>query len=183
MELDDLKSEWGQIGGEGKSLTNLEAMTKASHPLRAIRLRLVIEGACLLFFLIVYYDWFDGHQKSWEVNVLLVMAVLFNLGNGTLGYFSLRLPKPGMPVKTSLTTYLARVRRLSFYSKIASIGFLISVLGFYLSVVEFTPQKYFALVALFLGLMAATYFTHQFWKNRVSSLQQVVNELEETSGA
>jgi hypothetical protein len=179
MDLNDLKSEWGNVGGQGKSKADLEVMTKASKPIKKIRLRLLIEGTCLLLFLVVYYDWFDGHEKSWEVNALLVIGVLFNLGNDILGYFALRMSSQTGSVKESLNTYLGRVRRLSFFSKIASAGFLISVLAFYLSVVEFTREKYPILVVLFLILFATGYFTHQFWKTRISSLQNAVNELEE----
>lgn len=179
MELNDLKSEWGNIGGQGKTQANLEAMTKASQPLKKIRLRLLIEGACLLFFIVVYYDWFDGHQKTWEVNALLIIGVLFNLGNDILGYFSLRMPQSGLSVKESLSRYLMRVRRLSFYSKIASAGFLGSILTFYLSIVDFTPKKYLIVVVLFLILVATGYFTHQFWKRRITSLEQALKDLDE----
>lgn len=179
MDLHDLKSQWGNVGGQEKSQADLEVMTKASKPIRKIRLRLLIEGTCLLLFLVVYYDWFDGHEKSWEVNALLVAGVLFNLGNDILGYFALRMSPGTASVKESLRVYLGRVRRLSFFSKIASAGFLISVLTFYLSIVEFTREKYLILVMLFLILAATGYFTQQFWSRRLKSLQNAVKELDE----
>lgn len=178
MELNDLKSEWDNIGGQAKSRADLEAMTRASQPIKKIRVRLLIEGVCLLFFLLLYYDWFDGHQKSWEVNALLVLGVLFNLGNNVLGYFYLQLPQKGISVKETLNKYLNRVQRLSFLSKLASAGFLGSVLLFFSSVVQFTPTKYFILLLLFLILSATAYVTHQFWKKRISSLENSVKELK-----
>ena len=66
MELDDLKSGWQNAGGDLKSETDLQRMTRiANHPsIKKIRTKLIIESIVLLLILFIYYDWFDGNKKQ-----------------------------------------------------------------------------------------------------------------------
>ena len=66
MELTDLKSGWQNAGEAFKNEADLLNMTRiTNHPsLKKIRMKLIAETIFLLFFLVIYYDWFDGDKKT-----------------------------------------------------------------------------------------------------------------------
>ena len=52
-----------------------------------MRRQLLIEIVSFAIFLSIYYDFFDGSQKPFWANVILVATILLVIGHNLIGYF------------------------------------------------------------------------------------------------
>ncbi len=179
MELDDFKSNWQKAGDRLKTEAELLSMTKLTHhpTLKKIRQKLLIESVLLTFFLLVYYDGFDGHQKPFYANAFLVVSILLYVGNGVLGYVSLLDPVRSSNLKDSLAAYLASLERLSVLSLFFSIGYCVSLLVFFSSVITFSKEKGFLLLGAVILLVQATLWSRRIWTKRIRLLREQSQDL------
>lgn len=180
MELNDLKSGWQNTGGAFKSENDLQKMTKVTHhpTLKKIRTKLVFETIGLVLFLIVYYDGFDGDQKTFFVNALLISSLLLYILNDVIGYISIAKPIRGDNLKMSIRNYLMRIKRLSVFSLSISFLYGISLLVFFTSVINFTKEKNLILVGFIVALFLMTFLSLKIWTKWIKSLEQQVNDFD-----
>ena len=180
MELEDLKSGWQNAGHAFKTEADLLNMTKiTNHPtLKGIRLKLIAETIFLLLFLVIYYDWFDGDKKPFYANVFLVVGLLLYVANDVIGFISLAKPISGVNVKRSIKNYLAKVKRLSVFSLAFSFLYSISLIIFFTSVINFTREKRFLLVALTIILFQLMFWSFRIWRKRIVRLRELVKDLD-----
>jgi hypothetical protein len=180
MELNDLKSNWQNAGGPLKSEGDLLNMTKIIHhpALKKLRIKLIAETIFLLFFLIIYYDWFDGDKKPFYANIVLVTGLLLYIANNVIGYVSLAKPINGLNLKVSVTNYFARVKRLAIISLVFSFLYSISLIVFFTSVIYFTREKRLLLVALAFILFQLMFWSFRMWRRRIKSLKQQVKDFD-----
>jgi len=178
MELKDLKSEWQNAGGLFKSEADLLKMTKImNHPsLKSIRTKLIIETIGFVFFLVVYYDWFDGDQKPTYANALLVSSLLFYIVTDVIGYVSVVTRIGGLDLKISLEKYLKKIEQLAVYSLICSVLYGVSFLVFFSSVIHFTKEKSFLLLGVVIVLIQMLLWSHRIWTKWIKKLQQEVTD-------
>ena len=178
MELNDLKSGWQAAGSAFTNEVNLQKMTRVTqHPsLKKIRTKLIIETIGLVFFLFVYYDWFDGDKKPFAVNVLLVSSLLLYILNDVIGYISIARPVRGINLKLSIQNYLMRIKRLSVFSLIISFLYSISIIIFFTSVINFTKEKKLILAGLIIVLFQMVFLSFKTWTKWIKSLKQQVND-------
>lgn len=181
MELDDLRSEWESAGQPPKTKEDLLRMTKiAHHPsLKKIRIKLLLETVFLLFFLIVYYDWFDGGQKPLYANIVLIIGLLLYIGNDIIGYISIAKPIMAFNLKLSVANYSSRIKHLALFSIIFSFLYGACLIVFFSSVIHFTREKRLLLVALALVLFQVIFWSSRVWKRRIQSLEKQVNDFED----
>jgi hypothetical protein len=180
MELDELKSSWQSAGGAFKIEADILTMTRISnHPsLKRIRRKLVFEAIILAFMLVVYYDWFDGDKKPVYANVLLVSSLLLYIINDIVGYISMLNPVSGINIKDSIKNYLIRIKRLAICSLLVSFLYSVCLILFFTSVIKFTKEKNFILLAMFIILTQLMLWSYRVWRNRIRSLSDQVKELE-----
>ena len=180
MELNDLKSGWKNAGGASRTEADLQKMTRIIHhpSLKKIRTKLVIETIGLVLFLLVYYDWFDGHKKSLGVNALLVSSVALYILNDVIGYIALAKPISGNNLKRSLTNFLARIKRLSLFSLTISFLYGTALLVFFSSVISFTKEKNMLLAGLVAIFLISTFLSFKLWKSWINKLKQQVRDFE-----
>jgi cation transport ATPase len=178
MELNELKSGWQHAGGNEKTEADLKRMTKINqHPtLKRIRIRLIIETILLSFFMVVYYDWFDGDQKPLYANLLLFTGVLLFIFNDVVGYISLAKPVMKENLRSSVEHLLRKVKRLSMLSLIISFFYSICLLAFFLSVITFTKEKSFILLGMILVLVQLTHISYKVWRNWILKLELQVHD-------
>lgn len=183
MELNDLKTEWQNAEGSFKSEADLLKMTKVmNHPsLKSIRTKLIIETIGFVFFLVVYYDWFDGDQKPMYAKALLVSSLLLYIITDVIGYVAVVKRIGGLDLKISLEKYLKRIEQLAVYSLVCSVLYGISFLVFFSSVIHFTKEKSFLLLGMVIVLIQMLLWSYRIWTKWIKSLQQQVKgfELEE----
>ena len=173
MELNELKSGWQNAGGNYRTEADLERMTKLNqHPtLKHIRTKLIIETILLSFFLVVYYDWFDGDQKPLYANLLLFTGALLYIFNDVIGYISLAKPVMKENLRSSVQHLLQKVKRLSMLSLVVSFFYSVCVLTFFLSVITFTKEKSFILLGMILVLVQLTHISYKVWRNWIAKLE------------
>ncbi len=148
-----------------------------SHPsLKRIRTKLIVETIGLVFFLFVYYDWFDGDKKPFYVNLLLVGSLLLYISNDVIGYVSIARPSRGINLKLSIQNYLMRVKRLAFFSLIISLLYSVSIIVFFTSVINFTKEKRLILAGIIIVLFQITLLSFKIWTKRINKLKQQVND-------
>ena len=178
MELNELKSGWQNAGGNYRTEADLERMTKLNqHPtLKRIRTKLMIETILLSFFLVVYYDWFDGDQKPLYANLLLFAAVLLYILNDVIAYISLARPVMKENLRSSVQHLLSKVKRLSMLSLVVSFSYSVCLLAFFLSVITFTKEKSFILLGMILVLVQVTHISYKLWRNWIAKLELQVTD-------
>ncbi|MCW3091161.1 MAG: hypothetical protein JWP81_2230 [Ferruginibacter sp.] len=181
MEQDQLKSAWNNLGGENKKKEELKKMISENrHPvLKGIRLQMIIEMVAWIFFLVFYYDMFDGEQKPFYLNILLVTAVLLLLTHSFLGYLSAKKPVNGNDLKQSLVNYLAKIRRYALISVASRAFSFVCLLFFFTATISFTTQKYWLLGIILVILGLQVFFLSRIWGSRIKKIQLVVKGLNE----
>lgn len=177
MELQDLKRNWQNAGGVDKTENDLLKMTKIiNHPtLKKVRLKLIIESVLLLFFLIIYYDWFDGGKKPFYANALLVSSVILYIFNDVIGYISIAKIPVGFNLKNSISNYIGRIKRLSVLSLLISFLYNLSFLVFFMSF-RITGAKILILVFIAALFLLSIYLSYRVWTKWLNTLKQQVKD-------
>jgi len=180
MELNDLKSSWQNAGGHFKGKTELADMTRITHhpSLKKIRRKLIAETIFLLFFLFIYYDWFDGDQKPLYANLVLVIGLLLYIANDIIGYISVAKPIHGSNLKLSISSYFSGIKRLAVFSLTFSLLYSICLIVFFTSVIHFTREKRLLLVALAILLFQLIFWSFRVWNRRIKSLVEQVKDFD-----
>lgn len=178
MELDDFKSAYLEAGKQDVSKQNIKQMMNALNPtLKGIRKQLILETILWVIFLVVYYDFFDGHLKPLIWNVLLVLSVLLVLVHNILGYRIAENPINGPNIRQSFEQYLTRIRKYSMLS-IASRALAITILfAYFLSTVESPGKKYGSIGFLLLIIFIQVYFLNKVWASRINHVKSICQEL------
>jgi hypothetical protein len=178
MELNDLKSGWQNAGGDFKSESDLQQMTKiVNHPsIKRIRTKLIIETIVLIFILFIYYDWFDGDKKPFYANLALVVGILLYIFNDVIGYISITNPIRGANLKMSIQNYLIRTKCLSISSVIVTIIYSISIIIFFTSVITFTKEKGLMLVFCIVVVVQLVLLSYRMWGKWIKNLKLQVKD-------
>jgi hypothetical protein len=180
MELNDLKSDWQNAGGAFKSKADLTRMTKViNHPsLKKIRIKLITETIGLLLFLFIYYDWFDGNQKPFYANFLLISGLLLYIFNDVIGYISLMKPGIETNLKQFIHVYLVRIKRLSIFSSVISFLYGVSIVVFFTSTINFTKEKSLLLLFFIVVCFQMYFFVFRMWSKWINDLTQQVKDFD-----
>lgn len=178
MELNDLKSVWQNAGGRLKSEEDLEKMTKImNHPvIKRVKTKLVIQIVLLLFFLVVYYDWFDGDKKPAYANGALVTGLFLYILNDIIGYFSLVKPVGEANLKRSARAYLIRVKRLSLFSILVTLLYSSLIIIFFTSTIHFTKEKALILMFGIIVMVQLITFSYKLWSQWIKKLNQQIRD-------
>lgn len=178
MELDNLKSAWQHAGGHRKNENELNQMTKlVNHPsLKRIKTKLIVETIALTFFLIVYYDWFDGNKKSFFANAVLVIGLSLYIINDIVGYVSIARPVWGSDLKASIRNYVARLKRFAILSLFVSVLYSVSLTVYFTSVINFTKEKRLILAGIVVVLLVLFRISFKKWNQRIKALEHQAQE-------
>lgn len=179
MDLEDLKSDYKNGGVEKlKTTESLNKMKKSrNHPvLRSIKKQLIFESIIWIVILAVYYDFFDGQQKSIIWNGLLVISILLLLIHNILGYILVKNPIFGESIKESLQKYLTKIKTYCYIS-IASRVFAVAIfLGFLTSNTEWVLNKTLLFMGLFLVTITSQIFLlRKVWNKRIHLIENTIN--------
>lgn len=181
MELDDLKSDWKNLTPDPRTTEDLHRMIhENSHPvLKGIKWQMIFETTLFTLLLLVYYSGFDGDQKPFYANFLLVTAVLLVILHNVLGYLSVQNMVTGSDLRESLKNYLARVRRYAIVSVSSRVVAMTCLLLFFSSTVSFSGIRLLALLGVLLVISVQVYVLARIWKERIRSLNTVLRQLSE----
>jgi hypothetical protein len=95
-----------------------------------------------------------------------------------IGYISIIKPVTAFNLKQSITNYFARIKRLAVFSLVFSFLYSISLLIFFTSVIHFTREKRFLLLALAIILVQVMLWSYRVWTKRINRLKQQVNDFD-----
>ncbi|MEO6284077.1 MAG: hypothetical protein ABIN80_03125 [Dyadobacter sp.] len=178
MNIDDLKSGWQNAGGQTHNEKELEMMIKIqNHPsLKKIRLKLIIEAILLTILLFVYYDGFDGAEKPFYVNALLVASAVMYVTNNLLGFFLIKNPIHAANIKLALARQVATLKKISAFSMLSSVIYGASLLLFLTSEIVFTQRKYIILAGLIVGFVLLFYYSMINWQRKIAHFKTLEGE-------
>ena len=179
MENDSLKSMWKGVATADKSSLELQTIIKErGHSLlKRVRRQLIIEAIGMGAFLIVYYDFFDGHRKPFFANVLLVAALLLVIIHNIFGYMQLKSRESGGNIEQILSKRLSKMKVYAVIAGTLRILAAASFLFFFMSVIPFSQVKYWILAGvIFIFLIQMAVF-FKIWNVRIEGMKQVVNSL------
>ena len=175
MNLEDLKSNYQNKGKNNiESEEHLIKMTNSgNHPiLKGIKRQLISESIIWLIVLIVFYDFFDGHLKSFFWNVLLTISIVLLLIHNLLGYSVIKNPIEGKNLSNSLKKYVIKIKRYSVFS-VASRVAAVSIFFLYLTsnIIWNSEKIWTTLLAFALMIGFQVYFLSKIWKKRVKTIE------------
>ncbi len=179
MNLDDLKSSFSHQEVEPHSLANLGNMLDpGQHPsLKGIRRQLILESLAWTLFLAFYHDFFDGQQKPFVWNLLLILAVAGLLVHNLLGYRITSRPIQGKDLRSSLGHYLSKIRRYAWVSIGARVLAILILFGFFLSSVDFEARHYVGVAGIAGLLLVQGFLLWRVWKRRIEVIEEQVGQL------
>ncbi len=179
MELNDLKRNWNNSDTKQKSreeLTKL-ASIKNNPKLKHIRTKLLFETLPLTALLGSFYFIFDGASKPLWLAILLSITIVLFIGNGVLGFLTLLNPIQDSNLKNSCSTFIKRLKQISFFSLATSILFGSSLLLFFTYTIEFTPTKYLLLAGMIITFSVSIFISFRVWKGRIDQVKEVIKQL------
>lgn len=175
MNIDELKSGWQQAGGAFYSEKELAMMTRVrNHPtLKKLRIKMLSEIVMLGVLLFVYYDGFDGADKPFYVNTLLVISICLFILNNAVGYFRIQNPIVAGNIRDSLTRHTRALQHMAILSLITSASYAVSLLLFFTSKIVFDQHKYIILSALIVASMLLFYYSWISWQRKIRHFRQL----------
>jgi hypothetical protein len=179
MELDDMKSYWQQLPAESTRPEALKQMVKENrHPvLKGIRRQLVIEMVGWLIFLIVFYDFFDGHKRSLYLNLLVIGAGIFVVAHNAFGYLMARNLKAAGNLASTLSRYLTRTKTYAIISVASRVASTTAILMFLTDTIHFTKEKYVILAGVVVLFAIQIGLLIRLWIKRIMNLEASIQEL------
>jgi hypothetical protein len=177
MELDELKSEWNTVKPFSKTNEAILLMLQENrHPvLKAIRKQIIIELIGWSLFLVCYYTMFDGGNKPFFINIVLIFAVAFPMVHHLYGYHFNKYLIDGSNIKSSLEKYLNRMKAYASLSLISRVLFVSGLLLFFTYSIHFTASKYYLLTVIILVFLIQLFFLYRIWAKRLQELKNTIN--------
>lgn len=179
MELEDLKSDYQNAGRQKLSKEKIEEFVQEkSHPvLKSIKRQLAIESLCWLVFLVVFYDFFDGHLRTPLWNFLLVIGVVLVLLHNFLGYRIITNPIQSKNILDSLERYLSRIKKYAVLSIFSRVLAIILILGYFVSAIEMTNEKLWSLGLFMLIIPIQVYLLRKVWNGRIIQIKDIYQKI------
>ena len=178
MELENLKASWKNAGSDKKDQNELWMMTRIkNHPqVKKLRIKFLIESILLTIFIFVYYDGFDGNTKPLWANIVLVFSAVMYVVLRFVGWVVLRNPINGNDLKKSLSNFRRKLKGIAFGVISTSLLFGATIIIFFVSVINFTTQKYILLAIMVITLIISLYISSKIWVKRVGYITKTINE-------
>ncbi|QJB35087.1 hypothetical protein HF329_28795 [Chitinophaga oryzae] len=180
MTNDPLKAAWQQAKLPARSDLSALLRTRGGHPVMSrIRRQLILEGGCYVLFLLVYYDFFDGHTRPLYLNIILVLSVACMLVQHINGYLLAagRLKAPDI-----LQSLQLKVRQLQQYAWL-SVGSRVlgwgGILLFFCSGINWTTPKYWLLAGITIAIVIQMVLLWQLWQRRINRINDTLLALKE----
>lgn len=175
MTQDPLKAGWKNLTSEPKTTAAISGMMQeAAHPvLKPIRRQLILESIGFSLFLFVYYDFFDGHDKSLASNTGLVAALVLALIHNLVGYYFARRQPEGETIRESILLKAKRLRRFAVLSVISRVLLSAGFLFFFLSVIQLDDKKSWLLAGGLVMVLIQLIFLLKIWAGRLRQVREV----------
>lgn len=181
MEADDLKSCWKSIEPVFREKeTLLRMMQENQHPvLKSIRKQILFEITGWVLFLMVYYSMFDGAEKPFLVNLVLIISLLLPIFHSLYGYYYNKYLTNHLNVKLALEQLYNRIKKYALISIISRVGFISGLLLFFTYNIHFTTTKYFSLLFVAVVFLIQLVVLYRIWNSRIIQIRDCIDTLED----
>lgn len=174
MDLDKLKADWQNQSTANLSLEEMQELVRSGKHPGLVRSRkvLLIESAAWAAFLLLFYDAFDGHEKPWWLNALLIFAFLVLLAHHLMGIWLLGQRKVNESLASSMAVYRGQLQqfiRLNFIGRLLAMA---TLLLFFLYGLEWNTKRLLISVGFLVVMFVQFYMLRRFWQERLASLDQ-----------
>ncbi|MRG44726.1 hypothetical protein GFS24_06355 [Chitinophaga sp. SYP-B3965] len=178
--MDPLKAAWKGEDTNTKSTADIKKMLKENkHPvLKKIRTQMIIEILAFSVIGVVYYDFFDGHQKPLYANIILVVSLLLVIVHNVIGYLSARNPVKGSNMRASLEKYLSDLKIFARLSILSRILYAAGLLTFFISVITITATKQWIIAGVIIVFLIQIGILVKLWQNRIRGISITVGNLK-----
>ncbi|MEL7529736.1 MAG: hypothetical protein AAFN10_00430 [Bacteroidota bacterium] len=181
MDLEQLKSEWQQADdGPNMPMDQLYKILKMKtrKSMGRFRFRLIVESLALAFFLLLFYDAFDGFNKPWALNLLLGIAVGGTILHNLYALRFIHLGLQGQDLRESLRFMSQRFRQQGGVAALLLIAYNLAWLSFASVNVELSQFVILGLSFAFLVVLAVAFFTNRTWQKQAKAMEMRLEELE-----
>ncbi len=179
MSIDEIKSNWKNVEGDNRSQNEISKMTQLkNHPkLNRLRIKFIIETIALVFFLLVFQDFFDAERHSQTMNLLLALSAVLYVVNDVYGFFVIKNPIQGDNLIESSKVFLKKLKFLSITSISSSLLFSIMVIVYFSSIVILDKRRLILLGIFALTLIGMFIIMARDWKGKISKIEEFNGEL------
>lgn len=180
MSIEELKTNWKNVEGPEKSQHQIKKMTQLkNHPkLNRLRIKFIIETLLLIFFLVVFQDFFDAEKHSPAMNLLLALTAVLYILNDIFGFFVIRNPVQGDNLSESSKVFIKKLRLLSLTSIGTALFFSIMVIVYFSSIVVFDLKRWILLSVFGVILILMFVLMAKNWKGRISGIEEFNKNLQ-----
>lgn len=183
MEIDNLKSVWQEISTPQKDKEQLNVMLKKnSHPILAsIKKQIVIEALGFTAFLFCYFTMFDGTEKPFAINIIIVTAILLQLYYGYKGYLIQRVFRSSTNLNQDLFNFIIKLKSYRTEVLLARAFFAIGVIAFFTYNINFSTSKSWALALIIMLFSVQLGFLYHIWSKRINRLALIIEEFKSSA--
>lgn len=139
---------------------------------------MVIEILAFSVLGLVYYDFFDGHQKPLYANIILVVSLLLAITHNVIGYLGARKTVKGSNIRVSLEKYLSDLRVFARLSILSRILYATGLLTFFISVITITTTKQWIIAGVIIVFLIQTGILVRLWQKRIRGISITVESLK-----
>lgn len=184
MDLNELKKDWAELEATNSAKKTDLAATLKQGPkrLRRLKLKLGVEAALLTLLFLVFHDWFDGHLRPLQLNILLGAVLALGIANNIAVYRSIDLQLGSSDLRATLERLIRLFEGQTWLASTAIVAINLLLLGFLTANIHLTPGK-----MAIAGMWAASaifggWLTHRFWQARSRETRDSLAELDANAG-
>ncbi|MFK7924091.1 MAG: hypothetical protein AB8H47_19190 [Bacteroidia bacterium] len=181
MDLEQFKSAWQQSDDDSpKPMDELYKILKmkTKKSMGRFRFRLIVESVLLTFFLVLFYDAFDGYNKPWALNLLLGLAVGGTILHNLYALRFIHLGLEGQDLRESLHFMSQRFRQQGGVAALLLVGYNLAWLSYASVNVELSKFVIIGLSLALVVILAVAFFTNRSWQKQAQAMETQLHELE-----
>lgn len=176
--MDPLKEAWKGAGNSTKTTEDLREMLRRNrHPvLKSIKLQMIIEIIGFTVFGLVFYDFFDGHEKPLYAIIILVASLLLVIFHNLIGYFNAKRSVRGENLRVSLEKYEEELKTFAFISVLSRVIYTAGLTIYFVWPHYMNLWPMLLLLAL---VVAQVIIVARMWGKRIRAINTTVGSLKE----
>lgn len=176
MELNELQNSWKGIKTPRLTDQQIYTMIKQNdHPsLQKGQKQVLIESACFIIFLFLYYTMLDGNKKPFYINAILVGTVMLNIIQ-QLSVFALNKNIGAADnIRNTLKGYSGKLSRYYIFTIVTRLGLMAGIIIFSTYNIVWDTNKIILLALLMAVFSIQLFFFHKLWKSRIDKVREDV---------
>lgn len=178
MTNDPLKAAWQTANIPARDDLQAVVRARGGHPVMSrIRRQLLLEGGCYILFLLVYYDFFDGHRRPLYLNIILILSVACMLTQHLNGYLLAASALKGPDIFRSLQQKVLQLKQYAWLSVGSRVLGWCGIMVFFCTGITWTNAKYGLLAGAIVIMGVQMAMLWRLWQRRINRIKKTLVEL------